>query len=221
MNVSESPGLALPRRESAVVAAFIQLLLEALPAGALLIDPMGKIIGVNQQAERFLGWPAAHLIGQETHALLHCYLEDAALVPENCPVTRVLKDGYGAPVARMGWRCRGEVVKLFEYRCTAYPTVGGMGAVLAFNDITRQLAIEKDLRSLAAVAEASPIAIVELNQDANLIHANPTMMSLMDRFGFGAGLHAAVLPEQIEKLTADCLAQQVETGAIEVTVGDH
>ena len=92
---------------------------------------------------------------------------------------------------------------------------------MAFNEITRQLAIEKDLRSLASIAEASPIAIVELNEDANLIHANPTMMSLMDRFGFGAGLHAAVLPERIEALTAECLSKQTEIGAIEVSVGDH
>jgi signal transduction histidine kinase len=95
-----------------------------------------------------------------------------------------------------------------------------MGAILAFNDITRELAVEKDLRSLASIAEACPLAIVELNEDANLIHANPVMMSLMDRFGFGAGLHAAVLPENIEALTADCLARQSEIGPVEVNVGD-
>jgi signal transduction histidine kinase len=96
-----------------------------------------------------------------------------------------------------------------------------MGVILAFNDITRELAVEKDLRGLASIAEACPLAIVELNEDANLIHANPAMMSLMDRFGFGAGLHAAVLPENIAALTADCLTRHIEIGAIEVTFGDH
>ncbi len=221
MNDNESPGAATLCLEGTAAPTLIQLLLDTLPAGALLVDACGQIIFVNQLAERFLGWPAAHLVGQPVHEWLHCYLEGLGRVPENCPVGRVLKGESGISIERIGLRCRGEQIKPFEYRCTAYPTGSGVGAVLAFNEITRQLAIEKDLRSLASVAEASPIAIVELNQDANLIHANPTMMSLMDRFGFGTGLRAAVLPERIEELTAECLSKQAEIGAIEVCVGDH
>lgn len=222
MNDGEFPGPAIQCHDSGHAAGeIVQQLLDALPSGALLIDPAGKIITINQPAERFLGWPAGALIGQPAHELLACYLEDLPAVPENCPITRILQGENIVSSARMWVRCRGDMVKPVEYRCSPYPTGRGVGAILAFNEITRQLAIEKDLRSLASIAEASPIAIVELNEDANLIHANPTMMSLMDRFGFGADVRAAVLPEHIEALTAECLSRQTEIGGIEVSVGDH
>lgn len=201
--------------------ALRQLLLDALPAGALLVDAAGKIAALNRQAERLLGWAAADLLGQDAHQLLDCDLEDLAAEPHNCPIARTL-DGENLPApARMGLRGRGGKAKPVEYRCSAYPIGNGMGALLCFNDISRQLALEKDLRSLASVAEACPLAIVELNQDANLLHANPAMMQWLDRFGFGAGLHAAVLPENIEELVTQCLTQQAEIGAVEVNLGDH
>ncbi len=198
-----------------------QLLLDALPAGALLIDGAGKIIALNSQAERLLGWAAVDLLGHLAHGLLGCYLEDLAAEPHNCPIARTLAGEHLPAPARMGLRGRGGGAKPVEYRCSAYPTGSGMGALLCFNDITRQLALEADLRSLASVAEACPLAIVEFNQDANLLHANPAMMQWLDRFGFGASVHAAVLPENIEELVTCCLAQQAAIGAIEVNLADR
>ena len=212
---------ALPCLPSDDAGDVVQFLLDGLPSGALLTDGKGKILMLNQQAERFLGWPAATLIGQPAHEWFDCHLEELTAKPENCPIARTLEGESIASPGRMWLSCRGAVAKPVEYRCSRYSTSGGIGAILAFHDITRELAVEKDLRSLASIAEACPLAIVELNEDANLIHANPVMMSLMDRFGFGAGLHAAVLPENIEALTADCLARQTEIGAVEVNVGDH
>jgi PAS domain S-box-containing protein len=199
----------------------VQFLLDGLPSSALLTDGGGKVIMVNRHAERFLGWPAAKLIGQPAHEWFDCYSEELAAGPENCPIARTLQGENVASPGRMWLSCRGAVAKPVEYRCSRYPTGSGTGVILAFNDLTRELAVEKDLRNLASIAEACPLAIVELNEDANVIHANPAMMTLMDRFGFSAGLHAAVLPENIEALTADCLARQSEIGAIEVNVGDY
>jgi PAS domain S-box-containing protein len=198
-----------------------QWLLDALPAGALLIDPEGRIRAANQQAQAFLGYAASGLEGQPAHELLACYSDESDRVPANCPIARILAGENSAPVARMWLCCRGELLKPVEYRCKPFPMAGGVGAILAFNDIARQLAAEKDLRGLASIAEASPVAIVELNEDANLIHANPAMMALMDRFGFGAGVRAAVLPENLETLTAQCLSTQAELGGIEVSVAEH
>ena len=198
-----------------------QWLLDALPAGALLIDPLGRIRAVNPQAQAILGNAASGLVGQPAHGLLACYLEGHDPVPVNCPIARVLAGENSAAAARMWLCCRGDLMKLVEFRCTRFPMADGLGAILAFNDITRQLAAEEDLRGLASIAEASPVAIVELNEDGNLMHANPAMMSLMERFGFGADVRAAVLPENLEALTRRCLATQVEVEAIEVSVGEH
>jgi two-component system, sensor histidine kinase and response regulator len=199
----------------------IQLFLDALPSAALLIDPEGKITVVNRHAERIIGWAAPSLEGQSAHQLLQCRLEDTADLAKNCPIARTLAGENSEPNTRMRVRCRGEIVKPIEYRCTSFPTGKGLGAIFAFNDVTRQLDIERDLRSLASIAEASPIAVVELNQDANLVHANPAMMSLMDRFGFSTDVRPAVLPANIETLVKESLLKQIDLDGIEVNVGEH
>ena len=198
-----------------------QFLLEALPTAALVIDPEGNFLALNQRAALILGWSAPKLQGQPVHELLGCNLADCAITSENCPIARILSGADNELEGRMWLRSRGDVLKPTEYRCTHYPTDKGGGVILTFNEISRQVAIEKDLRSLASIAEASPIAIVELNEDANLIHANPAMMALMEKFGFGAAVRAAVLPADIEVLTAQCLSSGEEIGGIEVSIGDH
>ena len=44
--------------------------------------------------------------------------------------------------------------------------------------------------------------IIELNKDANLVHANPAMMTLLARFGFSADARPAILPATIAARTA-------------------
>ncbi len=211
-----------PYSSEAAERAITQLLLEALPSGALVIDPRGRIAALNLQVEMVLGWAVPALEGQLVHEILRCRVEGVADSSEDCPVARVLQGSNAGPNGRMWVRCRDESLRPLEYHCVPYPTLGGVGAILAVRDLTHQMELEKNLGRLASIAEESPIAIVELNEDANLIHANPTMMSLMDRFGFTSEARPAVLPANIEKLAAECLETQAETGGIEVSVGgDH
>jgi signal transduction histidine kinase len=209
----------LPNAEHAE-RAVAQLLLDALPSAALLTDVDGRVVATNGQAELLLGWAAPLLEGQSAHELLDCRLENHVGGAEDCPIQRVLHSGDVEPSARMRIRCRGDSVKQIEYRCVPYPTPRGVGAMLAFHDLTRQTDLEKDLRRLASIAEESPIAIVELNEDGNLIHANPAMMSLVEQFGFRADARPVILPSNIVKLVAQCLQNQSEAEGVEVHVGD-
>ena len=199
----------------------MQLLLDALPCAAILVDHLGRVAILNQQAELVLGWTAATLEGQSAHDAFDCCVEDRSNSLENCPIDQMLAGGQLVQTSRMTIRCRGDRMTPIEYRCTPYPTGRGLGVILAFSDITRQLEVEKDLRSLASIAEASPIAIVELNEDGNLIHANPAMMVLMDQFGFNDNVRPVVLPENIEALIRACLSTQAHVGGIEVCAQDH
>jgi PAS domain S-box-containing protein len=208
--------LTMHRGSEDAERAITQLLLNALPSGALVIDPQGKIAALNLQAETLLGWAAPALEGQSAHDALECRVEAAADSLEDCPITRVLSGETAASHGPMLVRCRDESSKPVEYHCVPYPTLGGVGAILAFRDLTHQIELEKDLRRLASVAEESPIAIVELNEDANLVHANPAMMFLVERFGFSSEARPAILPANIERLVSDCLRSQSELGGIEV-----
>jgi signal transduction histidine kinase len=199
--------------------AVAQLLLDALPSAALLTDPSGKILAANRQAELFLGWIAPVLEGQPVHEVLDCRSESPTDAPDDCPVATVLRGGNVAPPGRMRIVCRNDKVKEIHYRCVSFPTAMGLGAVLAFDDLSRQAELEKDLRRLASIAEESPIAIAELNEDANLIHANSAMLALVDCFGFRADARPAILPSNIARLVGHCLKHQRQVDAIEVNVG--
>jgi signal transduction histidine kinase len=200
--------------------AVMQLLLDALPSAALLTDADGKIVAANSQAELLLGWVAPLLEGESAHDLIDCRSDSHPDGPDACPVERVLRGGEVAPPGRMRIVCRDETVKEIQYRCVPYPTARGLGAVLAFDDMTRQIELEKDLRRLASIAEESPIAIVELNEDGNLIHANPSMLSLVERFGFRADARPVILPSNIIKIVAYCLKTGGQVDGIEVNVGN-
>jgi signal transduction histidine kinase len=209
----------LPEASEAAQKAITQLLLEALPSGAVVIDSQGKVAALNLQAERLLGWAAPALEGKSAHDALECRLEGAVDVSDPCPIASVLNGDAAETHGHMWIRCRDRSFRPIEYRCLPYPTLSGLGTVLAFRDLSRQMELEKDLRRLASIAEQSPIAIVELNEDANMVHANPAMMSLIERFGFSSDARPSILPANIAKLTADCLESQTEIGGIEVGVG--
>lgn len=156
------------------------------------------------------------LEGQFAHEILDCRVESGEGLPEDCPIATVLGGGSIRMQPQMRVRCRDESFRLVEYGCVPYPTVRGHGAILAFRDLRPQMELERDLRRLAAIAETSPVAIVELNEDANVIHANPAMMSLLQTFGFTSEARPAILPANIEKLTLRCLETQAEMCGIEV-----
>ena len=201
------------------IVAITQLLLEALPLAALVIDPKGKITTVNPQAELLLGWSAPLLRGKAAHETLECHFKDSANTLDNCPVAKVLGEEGLVPSGQMLVRCRDKSLKPVEYRCVPYPMLNGIGAIIACHDLSNQLDLEQDLRRLASIAEESPIPLVELNEDANPIYANPAMMSLMERFGFGSDARPFALPANIAKLTTKCLHTQKEISGIEVSVG--
>lgn len=219
MNLLADPTLLYGGGDS--VRAITRLLLEALPSGALIVDHHGRVTALNTQAELLLGWGMPALEGQSAHEFLECRVEEGQNTSDNCPIGRVLRGGSVEP-ARAWIRCRDESLKAIEYHCVPYPTLRGLGAILTFRDLTRQMELEKDLRRLATIAEESPIAIVEINEDANLLHANPAMMCLVERFGFTSAARPAVLPSNIETLTAQCLRAQTEVGGIiEVSIGGN
>jgi two-component system, sensor histidine kinase and response regulator len=212
----------VPHRSETAERAFTQFLLEALPSPALIVDPQGRIAALNLQAEMVLGCAAPTLERLIAHEILECRAEDTADASENCPIASALRGGSVLPTGQMLIRCGDDSFRPIEYKCIPYPTLAGVGAILAFRDLSHEIELEKDLNRLASIAEESPIAIVELNEDANLLYANPAMMSLVERFGFSSEARPLILPANIAKLAADCLQTQKDIGGIDVSVaGTH
>jgi hypothetical protein len=84
-------GVGGDRRVSAA-----QIAVGALGAAAYLVDDQGVILAVNAHAEKLLAWPAAQLVGQDAHEMLHRNRYGAPLPITMCPLQEALLGAYVA-----------------------------------------------------------------------------------------------------------------------------
>ena len=78
-------------------AAAIQALLQALPLGICTVDPAGRILSLNTEAERLLGWSETACGGMALHDLLACWFVLPDTTQATCPVTQVLSTSRPVP----------------------------------------------------------------------------------------------------------------------------
>jgi PAS domain S-box-containing protein len=185
--------------------AATQALLQALPLGICTVDPVGRILSLNTEAERLLGWSETACGGMALHDLLACWLVIPDTTQATCPITQVLSTGRPVWTACMTIRCRDGSYLPVEYTCMPLPAVGNAMAVVSFRDLRNQLQTEQDLVRLASVSQESPLPIVELDAEAHLIYANPAMIALMEQCGFDQDALPAVLPPGTTRIARECL----------------
>src|SRR5262245_62565803 len=185
--------------------AATRALLQALPLGICTVDLAGRILSLNAEAERLLGWSETTCRGRALHDLLVCWLNIPDTTQATCPITRVLSTGRPVAVACTTIRCRDGSYLPVEYTCMPLPVVGSARAVVSFRDLRSQLQTEQELVRLASVSQESPLPIVELDAEAHLTYANPAMMVLMEQYGFGQDALPSVLPPGIIRIARECL----------------
>lgn len=126
-------------------------MLEAVPGGILEVDPDGRILRANIEAQRFLGFPAAEILKLDIIDLARrCIDENGEPVPHNeCPLIKCLGSGEDQPPRTMGVRRSDGGISWAVF--TAVPllditTGSNSGAVLTFLDITGRKYTEDRLR---------------------------------------------------------------------------
>jgi PAS domain S-box-containing protein len=199
-----------------------QALLQALPVGVCTVDVDGRVVSLNAEGERLLGWSEAVCAGQSLHEMIDCQREQGEADPDNCPIQHVLQSGKPAWTAQTCLRHRDGSWRPMEYKCLPLLAQRHMGAIFCFRDLSTQLQLEKDLLRLAAMPEESPGPIVELDAEANLIYANMAMITLMERYGFTPVGFPAVLPANIAEIARQCLLSGERCQGVEVAAeGKH
>ncbi len=185
--------------------AATQALLQALPLGICTVDPAGRILSLNTEAQRLLGWSETACGGMALHDLLACWLGIPDTTKATCPITQVLSTGRPVWAACTTIRCRDGSCLPVEYTCMPLPAVGNAMAVVSFRDLRNQLQTEQELVRLASVPQESPLPIVELDAEAHITYANPAMMVLMEQCGFDQDALPAVLPLGTARIARECI----------------
>jgi PAS domain S-box-containing protein len=199
---------------------YTQALLQALPVGVCTVDVDGRVVSLNPEGERLLGWSEAVCIGKLLHEMIGCQREQGETEFDECPISHVLQSGKPAWAAQSSLRHRDGSWRPVEYKCLPLTAQRHTGAIFCFRDLSTQLQLEKDLLRLAAMPEESPGPIVELDADANLIYANMAMIALMEHHGFTSDGFPAILPANIAEVAQQCLLSGERCQGVEVGVED-
>ena len=69
---SRKQALAAAAMDGADAHALTPTVLDALPLGICALDPHGRIVSLNREAVRLLGWSEAACRGQALHDLIAC-----------------------------------------------------------------------------------------------------------------------------------------------------
>ncbi|WP_333653173.1 PAS domain S-box protein [Dissulfurispira sp.] len=66
----------------------------ALGEGVYVVNEHGRLIFMNPEAERLLGWKEAELLDKNVHEIIHyCRPNETPLSAEHCPVLKVIRTG--------------------------------------------------------------------------------------------------------------------------------
>lgn len=191
-------------------------LLLSLPIAACVVDSQGCIVALNPEGENLLGWGAASCIGKPLHDLLDCTFSDDHGAP-SCPLSHVLCSDLPVQIPHLLVRTRSGALRPVEYRCASLADPLGPHAIVTWRDVSQQLHLEDDLHRLASIPEESPDPIVEFDQSATLLYANPAMMELIGQFGFDTDAFPAILPPRMSDIIQACLCTGVTRSGLMVT----
>jgi PAS domain S-box-containing protein len=197
---------------------FNKALFDALAIGIFVLDAQGRILSVNHEAARLLGWSEASCDGHFLHDLIDCTYIEPSTDENLCPIAYVLETGRPAWTSEAVLHDRMGQLRPVEYKCIRFDTPAQAGILFSFRDLSHELELERNHDRLASIPEESPFPIVELDREGNLLYANPVLMKLLATFGFRSSGFPAVLPENVLDITAQCTGSHITVKDREVVV---
>lgn len=112
-------------------------ILASVAEGLVVIDSEGKVMFMNPEAERLLGWSSAELAGTRLHDRVYCREDGLPAPDEQCLASMAIKNKRACSSDK-GWFKRRDGT-LFPVAVVAAPLIDGElveGAVMAFRDIS-------------------------------------------------------------------------------------
>ncbi|MEY9992939.1 PAS domain S-box-containing protein [Streptomyces sp. V4I8] len=147
----------------AAASGFWRQVVEQLSTAVMVVDPAGRILAVNQAAERLLGRATRAIRGKDAHELLHRDRNGGALLREQCPLLRALAEG-AATRGEGDSYVRGDG-RLVTISWSASPLTDGdsfKGMAVLFTEITGD-------RSTRRERAAYTSALEDLNERLTLV----------------------------------------------------
>ncbi|MCC6141069.1 MAG: response regulator [Nitrospira sp.] len=181
-----------------------QGLLDGLPIGVILLDQDGVIAAMNAESARLCGVRATdslgasfpelweRLTGQTAAATAQVIQQVFRTKQPKQPIQVCLEQGPGQSIP-------------VEWTCMPASFDRQLGVSISLHDMSQEQELTHDRNRLASIADESPYPILELDDQASLIYANPVMSRLLTRFGYGTDGFPQVAPQGLLDLVQRCL----------------
>ena len=154
---------------------YMRAVADSIGEGLFTLDTEGRVIYLNQTAERLLGWSGDELKGCLLHPIAHRLRPDGTELPvEESAILHARRDGVVRHVDDDVFIRRNGQAFPVAYTAAPFETEDGVqGCVVVFEDISERKADQERLR-----AKAEALAWIErvqdaLAQDRFVLHAQP------------------------------------------------
>ena len=201
--------------------AFVHTLLDSIHIGICQVDTQGHILSLNLEGTRILHRTEQSCIGHSFHEHAGCLSVDPITQQEDCPIQQVLKTGKAIWAPRLVIRRPNGETRWVEFQCTLFSNPDSPGALLIFRDLSQQLQQQEEHQHLASMPEENPNPIVEVDIQGRLAYANPTMIALLDSYGFREDGLPHVLPSTLSRIARECLKSMTPLRGTTVVIDNH
>lgn len=177
-------------RDAKLVEARYRDLLESMPDGIVMVNPTGRIVFSNTQAETLFGYDAGALRGKSVETLLPPRFRRAHVAHRSNYFAQVRTRTMGMGLELYGLRVDGSEFPV-EISLSPLLTEEGTLVMSAIRDISVRKKAEEKFRGLL---ESAPDAIIIVNRDGNIVLVNSQSEKL---FGYS---RAELIDNRIEML---------------------
>jgi protein-histidine pros-kinase len=155
-------------RDAKLVEAKFSDLLESTPDGIVMLNPTGRIVLTNSQADRLFGYESGELRGKPVEVLLPERYRGAHVGYRSSYFFQPRTRSMGAGLELYGLRRDGSEFPV-EISLSPLETSEGTLVMSAIRDISDRKKAEQKFRGLL---ESAPYAIVIVNREGNIVIVN-------------------------------------------------
>lgn len=180
-------------------------LLEGFPLAAVVLDSDFAVLAVNREGRRLLG-PRFSSSTRRSFPSLWSMLTQSDTTTITAQLNGVLKNRRPTSVTQHLLLRKATHPVPMEWTCAPGTFNGKTVLIIGIRDLSHELELKHDRDRLTAIAEESPLPIIELDRQMGLLYANPTMISLLTRFGYSPEGFPNVAPRNLPDIVRRCLA---------------
>jgi signal transduction histidine kinase/CheY-like chemotaxis protein/HPt (histidine-containing phosphotransfer) domain-containing protein len=181
-------------------------LLEGLPLATVILNTDLTVQAVNREGLRLLGPGFTISVGQSFPVLWSKPTQtDSATI--TAQLNGVLKSRRPTSVTQQLLLLKTTRPVPVEWTCAPSTFNGKTVLIVSIRDLSHELELQQERDRLAAIAEESPLPMIELDRHMSLLYANPAMTSLLSRFGYSLEGFPNVAPRTLPDIVRRSLTR--------------